>query len=1110
MFTNSRSRSARVRPIAVIAAVACAASVAMVPGPGPAQAATPGCPALQICTDTFTLTNSTQNWVAPEGVTEATVTLSGSQGGTGHSGAVGGLGARVVATVPVVPGRSYPVEVGGRGSDLTGDPVGQTGGYGGGGDATDCTDGTDAGAGGGGRSQFGAAGSPVHLVAAGGGGGAGKGYGSNGGHGGTGGNSGAPGGSGGAGEDGADGGLGGGSGTTGGAGGRSFDGFTQSGRPGTPGRGGDGSSGLGCGNLHPGGGGGGGGGFQGGGGGGDGENGHTANLITAMRGGGGGGGGGGSSFQGTAATGVSVTDGATAGRGDVAISYVVRLDQTITFQSRVPVDAAYGGEVRNVFAYVDNNDMTVELSASGACEMLDYYRVVFPSAGTCTVTANQPGGQFYNAATPQVMTFPVARADRYISFYDRPYWLPSGTSYRVSVLAYGAGQRFEDDVLYGTTGACTNTGPVIHFAGTGSCTVTADLPGTVNFASAQQQSVQFGVTTGSQAVVFTSTPPSAPAIGDTYTPTATGGPSGEPVTFGVSGSCASDVRGVVTFTGGGPCLVTADQAGNANYGAAPQQSQTITVARRSQVLEFTSTPPPAPVVGSVYTVTVTATGGRSGEPVVVGASGGCDTTGTGSVMFVRTSMCVVTIDQAGNDDYTPAPQRSQTIYAGRGSQSLYLVDDYLYDERPHSVRVGDLGLFIAYGGPSSSPVVLSTSGPCTIDQNLVTYTRVGECVVTANQAGDVNFAPAPSKSFHVITIEPARQEISFTSTPPSSAMVGETYVPSAVGGASGEPVVFATTGPCTLGTDGVVTFTGPGQCVVTADQAGSAEYEPAGQPSQVISVGQLAQVVSFTSNPPSTPVVGDTYAPTAAGGASGEPVVFGATGPCTLGADGVVTLTGPGQCVVTADQAGSDDYAAAPRQTQVLTVGQLAQEVSFTSNPPSTPAVGDTYAPTAAGGPSGAPVTFAATGPCALAEGVITFTGTGKCVVTADQAGDDVYSAAPQETQTVAVGQAGQVVSFTSSPPSAPVVGDTYTPAANGGPSGEPVVVGATGQCEASDQGVVTFTGFGECVVTIDQAGSGEYAAAPQQSQTITVGQVPPTVAPGFIGWLADLVLSSS
>ena len=62
---------------------------------------------------------------------------------------------------------------------------------------------------------------------------------------------------------------------------------------------------------------------------------------------------------------------------------------------------------------------------------------------------------------------------------------------------------------------------------------------------------------------------------------ATGGGSGNPVVFSVASSSGPGVCTVsgtsVTFTAAGSCVIDANQAGNAQYVAAPQVQRTITV-----------------------------------------------------------------------------------------------------------------------------------------------------------------------------------------------------------------------------------------------------------------------------------------------------------------------------------------------------------------------------------------------------------------------------------------------------------------------------------------------------------------------------------------------------
>ncbi|MDF1484652.1 IPTL-CTERM sorting domain-containing protein [Ramlibacter sp. H39-3-26] len=84
------------------------------------------------------------------------------------------------------------------------------------------------------------------------------------------------------------------------------------------------------------------------------------------------------------------------------------------------------------------------------------------------------------------------------------------------------------------------------------------------------------------------------------------------------------------------------------------------------------------------------------------------------------------------------------------------------------------------------------------------------------------------------------QAITFTSTPPAGAMVGDApYTVTATGGGSGNPVIFsidpAAAGVCAIaGTS--VSFIGAGTCVVNANQEGGSGYAPAPLAQQNFSV----------------------------------------------------------------------------------------------------------------------------------------------------------------------------------------------------------------------------------------------------------------------------------
>jgi photosystem II stability/assembly factor-like uncharacterized protein len=109
-----------------------------------------------------------------------------------------------------------------------------------------------------------------------------------------------------------------------------------------------------------------------------------------------------------------------------------------------------------------------------------------------------------------------------------------------------------------------------------------------------------------QTITFTSTAPSNAIVeGPSYTVSATGGGSGNPVTFTIDPTASSvcSISGsVVSFVGGGTCEVDANQAGNSTYAAAQQAQQSFHVAKAREIPKITSFTPAKGVVGTKVTI----------------------------------------------------------------------------------------------------------------------------------------------------------------------------------------------------------------------------------------------------------------------------------------------------------------------------------------------------------------------------------------------------------------------------------------------------------------------------------------------------------------------------
>jgi hypothetical protein len=334
-------------------------------------------------------------------------------------------------------------------------------------------------------------------------------------------------------------------------------------------------------------------------------------------------------------------------------------------------------------------------------------------------------------------------------------------------------------------------------------------------------------------------------------------------------------------------------------------------------------------------------------------------------------------------------------------------------------------------------------------------------------------------------------------TPASPVVFGALPVTlSATGGASGNPVVFATTSlasVCTV-SGGAVTFAGVGVCALTANQAAGGIYTAAPQVTASITITAAPQAITgFT---PASPVVfgAPSATLTATGGASGSPVVFATTSlasVCTVSGS-MVTFVGIGICNLTANQAAGANYTAAPQITASITITAAPQAITgFT---PASPVVFGAPSATlaATGGASGSPVVFATTSPasvCTVSGSMVTFVGVGLCNLTANQAAGGNYAAAPQATASITIGIAGAAITRFSVPSVVTMGVAPITLSASGAPSGAPIIFATTSPASVCTVvgNTLQINGSGVCVITANQAAAGNFAASPQVTATVVI-----------------------
>jgi hypothetical protein len=142
------------------------------------------------------------------------------------------------------------------------------------------------------------------------------------------------------------------------------------------------------------------------------------------------------------------------------------------------------------------------------------------------------------------------------------------------------------------------------------------------------------------------------------------------VTFSSAGVCTNAGDTFTMTSGTGTCTVRYDQAGDANYNAAPQVVETVTAQKASQSITFA--PLPDRTYGDPdFTVSATASSGLS---ISFGASGQCMVAGM-TVHLTGPGSCTITASQGGNANYAAATDVSPTFQINAPAESAAVLTD---------------------------------------------------------------------------------------------------------------------------------------------------------------------------------------------------------------------------------------------------------------------------------------------------------------------------------------------------------------------------------------------------------------------------------------------------
>jgi hypothetical protein len=550
--------------------------------------------------------------------------------------------------------------------------------------------------------------------------------------------------------------------------------------------------------------------------------------------------------------------------------------------------------------------------------------------------------------------------------------------------------------------------------------------------------------------------------------------SGGNVTLGSGGNVSLSSPGIVALGSGGN--VTLGSGGNVTLGS----GGTITMGSGGTV-----------TLGSGGNVTL-GSGGvvalGSGGNVTLG-SGGNVTLGSGGNVTLGSGGAAtdeLTYETANSvvrppSSPTETPMGTTSVRIDWTAPPFGVVQTYTIYRSSNGAPPIEIGSVSGLNGNPPATTFTDTNPDTTA--TTVVYTITTTLVPdpgTSTQRRSPLSKPVVLKNDQTIVLGPLPSSVSISGPQPTVSAIAETG-----GSPNGLQVSFSAAGSCSVGGQSINTASGvssasivlnnTGSCTIIASQTGSGAYNSADPVSGVFTIlPQGSTTESQTINwPPLADVQYGTTFSLNATSSAGLTVSFAASGPCTASG----STTGAGLCRITASAAGNSTYSTAS-VTQSFTIHPAVLRVTADSltmmyGQP-LPVLTYKYSGFMNGDPasvvSGAPLLSTTASSTSNA-------GTYPITVTTGTLAAANYSFL-YVSGTLTIQPASQAITFTTNPPPSAPFNSSFTVAATGGASGNPVTFTSSGSCSNAGPTFTMTNSVGTCSVIASQAGSVNYGPA--------------------------------
>lgn len=741
--------------------------------------------------------------------------------------------------------------------------------------------------------------------------------------------------------------------------------------------------------------------------------------------------------------------------------------QVITFpiiNPKTPVDPDFDP------GSTSNSGLQTDYTSSNPAVAIIVGRLVrIVGLGTTTITSTQAGDANYEPASVS-RTLNVSSLVQLIDFPAIP-----NAALGAADFDPGATVNSGLPITYTSSNPAVATivANKIRVVAVGTTSITASQPGNGVYAAAESRVRSLTVTKLIQTITFPVIP--VKTLGDADFASGAAINSPLPIVFTSSNPAVATISGggVIHIVGAGTTTITAAQPGDATYEAATSVSRQLTVNGNGIQTVIIN-----PIADRAFGTPDFNPGAVSNSGLLITYASSNPAVATivnNQIHLVGIGTTTITANQTGNIDFAAA-SASTTMNVIKGTPVI------TFPAIPAKIMNNpDFDLFAVT--TAGLPITYSSSDPAVaiIVSNKVRLVGVGTAVITASQPGTANYNA--STADQTLTVGKGFQIINFPVIPPTSPSAAD-FDPGATVN-SGLPITYTSSDPAVATiVAGKIHVVGLGTATITASQAGNANYNAAQDATRVITIGKGTQSINFPMLSAKSLATAD-FDPGATV-TSGLPITYTSSNPAVATIVlGKIHVVGLGSTTITASQAGDVNFNAAADVSRTLFISGTDQNITFAPTMTKTFASAD-FAPEASAS-SGLDLTFSSSNPsvAVIIENKVRITGVGTAVITATQAGNNIYVGATAISN-LTVTKATQVITF---PPLADKQrNDPDFAIGASSSSGATVFYVSSNPSVAEIIGNrIIINGIGSAVITASQPGDANYFPAQMVSQSLTV-----------------------